>query len=164
VLTAAAKLTLALTNNDGERLIRITALVVKKKVWLLRGTVSIRALICFTKLNMNQGWPEMRRRNFLQTNLCLTAGSSLAVRRTWADVPDQMFTSRVTTLRNFRKHLPSSMSYWLSALTARAILRASPFGRIAFANSDLPGTPDHRTGMGEDHRAVSQLLDQVLAE
>jgi spermidine dehydrogenase len=44
----------------------------------------------------------------------------------------------------------------------RTILRAAPFGRIAFANTDLSGTPDHRTAIGEAHRAVSQLLDQVL--
>lgn len=47
---------------------------------------------------------------------------------------------------------------------ARAILRAAPFGRIAFANTDLSGTPDHRTAIGEAHRAVSQLLDQVLMQ
>lgn len=46
----------------------------------------------------------------------------------------------------------------------RAILQAAPFGRIAFANTDLSGTPDHRTAIGEAHRAVSQLLDQVLVE
>jgi len=46
----------------------------------------------------------------------------------------------------------------------RTILRAAPFGRIAFANTDLSGTPDHRTAIGEAHRAVSQLLDQVLME
>jgi spermidine dehydrogenase len=46
----------------------------------------------------------------------------------------------------------------------RAILRAAPFGRIAFANTDLSGTPDHRTAIGEAHRAVSQLVDQVLTE
>jgi spermidine dehydrogenase len=46
----------------------------------------------------------------------------------------------------------------------RAILRAAPFGRIAFANTDLSGTPDHRTAIGEAHRAVSQLLDQVLTK
>ena len=44
----------------------------------------------------------------------------------------------------------------------REILRAAPFGRIAFANTDLSGTPDHRTAIGEAHRAVGQLLDQVL--
>lgn len=44
----------------------------------------------------------------------------------------------------------------------RTVLRAAPFGRIAFANTDLSGTPDHRTAIGEAHRAVSQLLDQVL--
>jgi spermidine dehydrogenase len=46
----------------------------------------------------------------------------------------------------------------------RAVLRAAPFGRIAFANTDLSGTPDHRTAIGEAHRAVSQLVDQVLTE
>jgi spermidine dehydrogenase len=44
----------------------------------------------------------------------------------------------------------------------RTVLRAAPFGRVAFANTDLSGTPDHRTAIGEAHRAVSQLLDQVL--
>ena len=44
----------------------------------------------------------------------------------------------------------------------REILRAMPFGRIAFANTDLSGAPDHRTAIGEAHRAVSQLLDRVL--
>jgi spermidine dehydrogenase len=44
----------------------------------------------------------------------------------------------------------------------RAILRAAPFGRISFANTDLSGTPDHRTAIGEAHRAVSQLVDRVL--
>jgi len=44
----------------------------------------------------------------------------------------------------------------------REILRAAPFGRIAFANTDLSGAPDHRTAIGEAHRAVSQLFDQVL--
>ena len=47
---------------------------------------------------------------------------------------------------------------------ARAILRSAPFGRIAFANTDLSGTPDHRTAIGEAHRAVGQLLDQVLLQ
>jgi spermidine dehydrogenase len=44
----------------------------------------------------------------------------------------------------------------------REILRATPFGRIAFANSDLTGVMDHRCSIQEAHRAVSQLLDQVL--
>jgi spermidine dehydrogenase len=44
----------------------------------------------------------------------------------------------------------------------RSVLRAAPFGRIAFANTDLSGTPDHRTAIGEANRAVNQLLDQVL--
>jgi spermidine dehydrogenase len=46
----------------------------------------------------------------------------------------------------------------------RAILRAAPFGRIAFANTDLSGTPDHRTAIGEAHRAIEQLLDRILVE
>lgn len=46
----------------------------------------------------------------------------------------------------------------------REVLRAAPFGRIAFANTDLSGTPDHRTAIAEAHRAIGQLLDQVLAE
>lgn len=44
----------------------------------------------------------------------------------------------------------------------REILRAAPFGRIAFANTDLSGAPDHRTAISEAHRAVNQLLNQVL--
>ena len=46
----------------------------------------------------------------------------------------------------------------------RQTLRAAPFGRIAFANTELSGAPDHRTAIEEAHRAVSQLLDQVLTE
>lgn len=46
----------------------------------------------------------------------------------------------------------------------RQILRAAPFGRIAFANTDLSGAPDHRTAIREAHRAVNQLLNQVLTE
>jgi len=49
-------------------------------------------------------------------------------------------------------------------LPPRAILQGAPFGRIAFANTDLSGTPDHRTAIAEAHRAVSQLVDQVLTE
>jgi spermidine dehydrogenase len=44
----------------------------------------------------------------------------------------------------------------------RDVLRAIPFGRIAFANTDLSGAPDHRTAIGEAHRAINQLLDRVL--
>jgi spermidine dehydrogenase len=43
------------------------------------------------------------------------------------------------------------------------VLRAAPFGRIAFANTDLSGMPDHRSSIIEANRAVEQLLDQVLA-
>lgn len=44
----------------------------------------------------------------------------------------------------------------------REILRAAPFGRVAFANTDLSATPDHRTAVLEAHRAVGQLLNQVI--
>jgi spermidine dehydrogenase len=44
----------------------------------------------------------------------------------------------------------------------REILRRAPFGRIAFANTDLAGAMDHRYSILEAKRAVSQLLDQVL--
>ncbi len=44
------------------------------------------------------------------------------------------------------------------------VLRAAPFGRIAFANTDLSGTPDHKSSILEGHRAVEQLLDQVLSD
>jgi len=43
------------------------------------------------------------------------------------------------------------------------VLRAAPFARIAFANTDLSGTPDHKSSILEADRAVEQLLDQVLA-
>jgi len=44
----------------------------------------------------------------------------------------------------------------------REILRAAPFGRISFANTDLAGIMDHRCSILEAQRAVGQLLDQVL--
>jgi spermidine dehydrogenase len=44
----------------------------------------------------------------------------------------------------------------------RETLRSAPFGRIAFANTDLAGAMDHRYSILEAHRAVNQLLDQVL--
>jgi spermidine dehydrogenase len=44
----------------------------------------------------------------------------------------------------------------------RQVLRAAPFGRIAFANTDLAGAMDHRYSILEAQRAVNQLLDQVL--
>jgi spermidine dehydrogenase len=44
------------------------------------------------------------------------------------------------------------------------VLRAAPFGRIAFANTDLSGTPDHKSSILEADRAVEQLLDLVLAD
>ena len=45
----------------------------------------------------------------------------------------------------------------------REVLRAAPFGRIAFANTDLAGSMDHRFSILEAERAVNQLLDQVVA-
>lgn len=45
---------------------------------------------------------------------------------------------------------------------AREILRRAPFGRIAFANTDLSGAMDHRYSILEAQRAVGQILDQVL--
>jgi spermidine dehydrogenase len=42
------------------------------------------------------------------------------------------------------------------------VLRAAPFGRIAFANTDLSGMPDHKSSILEADRAVEQLLDVVL--
>jgi spermidine dehydrogenase len=44
----------------------------------------------------------------------------------------------------------------------RETLRMAPFGRIAFANTDLAGAMDHRFSILEAQRAVGQLLDQVL--
>jgi spermidine dehydrogenase len=44
----------------------------------------------------------------------------------------------------------------------REVLRSAPFGRIAFANTDLAGAMDHRFSILEAERAVGQLLDQVL--
>jgi len=43
------------------------------------------------------------------------------------------------------------------------VLRAAPFGRIAFANVDLSGMPDHKSSIIEGDRAVRQLLDRVLS-
>ncbi len=44
------------------------------------------------------------------------------------------------------------------------VLRATPFARIAFANTDLAGIMDHRSSILEAERAVGQLLDQVLTD
>ncbi len=44
----------------------------------------------------------------------------------------------------------------------REVLRGAPFGRVAFANTDLAGAMDHRFSILEAQRAVNQLLDQVL--
>jgi len=39
----------------------------------------------------------------------------------------------------------------------REVLRKAPFGRIAFANTDLAGAMDHRFSILEARRAVTQL-------
>ena len=39
------------------------------------------------------------------------------------------------------------------------VLRSKPFGRIAFANSDLTGIMDHRTSILEAQRAVQQVIE-----
>jgi spermidine dehydrogenase len=43
----------------------------------------------------------------------------------------------------------------------REILRRAPFGRIAFANTDLSGDPGHTTAIAEGQRAASQLVDRI---
>jgi spermidine dehydrogenase len=43
----------------------------------------------------------------------------------------------------------------------REILRRAPFGRIAFANTDLSGDPGHHTAVAEGQRAASQVLDRI---
>jgi spermidine dehydrogenase len=43
----------------------------------------------------------------------------------------------------------------------REILRRAPFGRIAFANTDLSGDPGHTTAIAEGQRAANQLLDRI---
>jgi spermidine dehydrogenase len=44
----------------------------------------------------------------------------------------------------------------------REVLRSAPFGRIAFANTDLAGAMDHRFSILEAQRAVNQLLNGPL--
>jgi spermidine dehydrogenase len=46
----------------------------------------------------------------------------------------------------------------------RDVLRGAPFGRIAFANTDLAGAMDHRYSILEAQRAVNQLLDQLQVD
>jgi spermidine dehydrogenase len=45
----------------------------------------------------------------------------------------------------------------------REVLRSAPFGRIAFANTDLAGAMDHRYSILEARRAVAQLCDSVIS-
>ena len=41
------------------------------------------------------------------------------------------------------------------------VLRQTPYGRIAFANSDLAGIMDHRTSIQEARRAIDQIASRV---
>lgn len=41
------------------------------------------------------------------------------------------------------------------------VLRGTPFGRIAFANSDVTGIMDHRASILEANRAVRQVLERI---
>jgi spermidine dehydrogenase len=41
------------------------------------------------------------------------------------------------------------------------VLRQNPYGRVAFANSDLSGIMDHRMSILEARRAVNQIADRV---
>ncbi|MGH9613344.1 MAG: NAD(P)/FAD-dependent oxidoreductase, partial [Bryobacteraceae bacterium] len=41
------------------------------------------------------------------------------------------------------------------------VLRQKPFGRIAFANSDLTGIMDHRASILEAQRAIGQVTEQL---
>jgi spermidine dehydrogenase len=43
------------------------------------------------------------------------------------------------------------------------VLRQTPYGRIAFANSDLAGIMDHRTSILEARRAVQQIQERAVA-
>jgi spermidine dehydrogenase len=43
----------------------------------------------------------------------------------------------------------------------REVLRRAPFGRIAFANTDLAGESGHHLATQEGHRAVTQLLSAL---
>jgi len=42
------------------------------------------------------------------------------------------------------------------------LMRQHPFGRVAFANSDLSGIMDHRASITEAHRAVRQVLASAM--
>jgi spermidine dehydrogenase len=44
---------------------------------------------------------------------------------------------------------------------AGEVLRHRPFGRIAFANSDLAGIMDHRASILEAQRAAAQAIERM---
>jgi spermidine dehydrogenase len=45
----------------------------------------------------------------------------------------------------------------------REVLRSAPFGRIAFANTDLAGIMDHCASIQEAHRAIGQIMEIAKA-
>ncbi len=44
-------------------------------------------------------------------------------------------------------------------LTSTGRVRCHPFGRIAFANSDVAEVMDHRASITEAHRAAGQVAE-----
>lgn len=42
------------------------------------------------------------------------------------------------------------------------VIRQNPYGRIAFANSDLAGIMDHRMSILEARRAVGQIANRTV--
>jgi hypothetical protein len=65
-------------------------------------------------------------------------------------------------LKRVKRDMDSGGGATTAKSAPRGILRRSPFGRVAFANTDLAGAMDHRYSILEAKRAVEQLLDQVL--
>jgi hypothetical protein len=62
-------------------------------------------------------------------------------------------------LHTLNRNPDSSLASAVNLLLDR--LRDAPFGRIAFANTDLAGATDNRYSILEAQRAIVQLLDQV---
>jgi len=57
---------------------------------------------------------------------------------------------------------PAFSSGQTASLRRAIFLRAAPFGRIAFANTDLAGAMDHRFSILERQRAVAAAARQVV--
>src|SRR6516164_2263871 len=96
------------------------------------------------------------RRDFLGATL-LASGAQLLNSRS----PAQLFAQQPNAA------LPGAGEDWngfgAGKPAPREVLRSSPFGHIAFANTDLAGAMDHRCSILEARRAVSQLFDSVIA-